>query len=125
MIIYLQENYYIARGGDRRNPGGKIANKIGNLKKKKRRADAKEDEYAKTLKRDLPCDVPTNENDQKCIEAYEWLVLNQEPWSTVTDKWPVSISKRNPYLRSHSAVPRLFMLFPHYKHQYGYQLVSF
>lgn len=118
-----QENYYIARGGDRKNHGGKIANKIGNLKRKKRKSDAVEEEHAKAFKR-AGTSIDTVDHDEKSVQAYEWLKLNTEPWTTVTDKWPLSITQRKPYLRSYLSVPKLFTLFPHYKSQYGYQLID-
>ncbi|XP_058453812.1 uncharacterized protein LOC131431884 [Malaya genurostris] len=116
-----QENYYISRGGDRRNPGGKIANKIGNLKQKKRRIDVREAEYAKTRKltasRELPLDSTTN-------EAVNWLELNGEPWNTVLEKWSVSAAHRRQYLKNRKFTLKLLNLYPHYKKSYGYQLVD-
>ncbi|XP_058445907.1 uncharacterized protein LOC131427040 [Malaya genurostris] len=115
------ENYYIPRGGDRRNPGGKIANKIGNLKQKKRRIDVREAEYAKTRKltasRELPLDSTTN-------EAVNWLELNGEPWNTVLEKWSVSAAHRRQYLKNRKFTLKLLNLYPHYKRSYGYQLVD-
>lgn len=101
-----------------------MANKIGNLKKKKRKANSSEEEHTKTLKRNIPSDVAVELHDEKSIQAYEWLMLNIEPWTTVGDKWPLSFSKRQPLLASHSAVAKVFTHFPHYKHPQGYQLVS-
>ncbi|KXJ76739.1 hypothetical protein RP20_CCG009069 [Aedes albopictus] len=108
----------------RKNYGGKVANKIGNLKKKKRKANSSEEEHTKTLKRNIPSDVAVELHDEKSIQAYEWLMLNIEPWTTVGDKWPLSFSKRQPLLASHSAVAKVFTHFPHYKHPQGYQLID-
>lgn len=120
-LVYLKENYYICRGGDRRNHGGKIANKIANLKQKKRKIDHKELEHAKTLK---SSSISQPEQDPIEQKAVQWLRLNQEPWETVLHKWPQSFNHRKPNLQSFNQVERLFSCYSHYKVPHGYQLVS-
>ncbi|XP_058464405.1 uncharacterized protein LOC131438408 [Malaya genurostris] len=78
-------NYYIPRNGDRKNFGGKVANKIGNLKQKKRKSDAKEEEHRKKIKCKKPIDTLT---DPEVQVATEWSKFNSEPWSTVLEMWP-------------------------------------
>ncbi|XP_055543947.1 uncharacterized protein LOC129729414 [Wyeomyia smithii] len=68
-----QENYYIPRGGDRKNAGGKIANKIGNLRQRKRKNDMREEQHAKKFE-PISTTVSSSIN-----EATQWLMLNQEP----------------------------------------------
>lgn len=114
-----KESYYIPRGGDRKNPGGKIANKIGNLKQKKRKEEAREDEHVKKLK---PSSAP--QKVQAVNEGTQWLILNVQPWSTVLDKWPVSFSFRQPLLQKQKSAAKLLQKFPHYKEEFGYQLID-
>lgn len=120
LTFHSKENYFICRGGDRRNHGGKIANKIANLKQKKRKTENKELLHAESLK------SPKLQvaGDPVEHEAVEWLHLNQEPWDTVLHKWPLSFDHRKQYLKSCNLVGRLFSAYPHYKVPHGYQLVS-
>ncbi|XP_055543001.1 uncharacterized protein LOC129728579 [Wyeomyia smithii] len=105
-----------------RNHGGKVANKIGNLKQKKRKSEVQEREHLK-----LSGVVPTIDNsplDPETTEAVNWLALNQEPWSIVLDKWTLSFLGRLPLLKSEKLLFKLFSIWPHYKSSHGYQLVD-
>ncbi|XP_062534538.1 uncharacterized protein LOC134203688 [Armigeres subalbatus] len=114
-----KENYYIPRGGDRKNSGGKIFNKINNLKQKKRKEEFNEKRHLKVLRIDAEEDFkPTEE----ALSAEEWLSLNNEPWSVVLEKWVTSADTRKKYLQSQQSIPKLFSLYPHYKNQHGHQL---
>ncbi|XP_058820798.1 uncharacterized protein LOC131682991 [Topomyia yanbarensis] len=115
-----KENYYLPRGGDRKNPGGKIANKIGNLKQSKRKSDLKEDQHAKQLKFSADASI----QHPGLSDAAKWLMLNQQPWSAVLDRWAASYSNRKQYLRNSKSVPKLLKDFPHYANTFGYQLID-
>lgn len=120
-FFLLQENYFICRGGERRNHGGKISNKISNLKQKKRKVDAREKEHLKSFNVVVTDNISS---DSASTEAANWLSLNQEPWSVVLDKWTASFLLRRPLLQNKQLLFKLFSTFPHYKNSHGYQLVS-
>lgn len=119
----LQESYYLPRGGARRNHGGKIVNKIGNLKQKKRKSEIKEDQHLKKIKPEEPTDGKT-EISQQSIEANEWLALNDTPWSTVLDKWSISFESRKQLLGNKKTVTKILKVCGHFKNPHGFQLVS-
>lgn len=121
LFLFFQENYFICRGGQRRNHGGKIPNKISNLKQKKRKSEVREREHLKLY------DIATefkNPIDPIAIEAADWLALNFDPWSVVLDKWTSSFLVRRPLLRKEEFLAKLISTYPHYKNSHGYQLVS-
>ncbi|XP_062557162.1 uncharacterized protein LOC134222025 [Armigeres subalbatus] len=121
--MYMQhnENYFIPRGGDRRNIGGKIANKIGNLKQKRRRNDVREEAHLKKLK---PDESGEDTVDEMSREAEEWLALNNSPWSTVLDKWNASFTSRKRLLSNRKSTVKIIKTYSHYKQAYGFQLID-
>ncbi|XP_055526355.1 uncharacterized protein LOC129719035 [Wyeomyia smithii] len=118
-----KESYYLPRGGDRRNHGGKIINKIGNLKQKKRKLEEREEEHLKKIQ----ADKQTGCEDfvsQQSIEAYEWLALNEAPWSAVIDKWSVSHDYRKKLLGQRKSIIKILKACPYYKSSHGFQLID-
>ncbi|XP_058443678.1 uncharacterized protein LOC131425641 [Malaya genurostris] len=115
------ENYFIPRDGDRKNHGGKIANKIGNLKQRKRKRETKENEYQVTKRTLID---PQNKQNEDAEDAAEWLKLNSEPWTVVLDQWKISYAVRKRDLLSRKRIPHLFKTYPQYKLQHGFQLID-
>lgn len=116
----MKESYFIPRCGGKRNPGGKIYNKIFNLKQKRAvRERSEEERQSKKLK---PGSVTAL--DAVGEEAIAWLQLNVEPWTTTLEKWTISFNKRKSNLQKSLSVDTLLKVFRHYKHGYGYQLID-
>ncbi|XP_058814155.1 uncharacterized protein LOC131678034 [Topomyia yanbarensis] len=115
------ENYFIPRSGDRKNHGGKIANKIGNLKQRKRKREAKETEYQATKHTTID---PQPERNTDAEQAVEWLILNSEPWAVVLDKWKTSYDARKNNLLMRKRILQIFTTYPQYKCQHGFQLID-
>ncbi|XP_055604609.1 uncharacterized protein LOC129752849 [Uranotaenia lowii] len=113
--------YYIPAAGNRRNPGGKIANKLVNLKTKHRRQVALEQDYQKQLGNGIV--VP--EIDGLTKASHEWLLLNRDPWQTVLQQWEICFELRKPLMKSCSNIVKLLSTYPHYKLEHGYQLVNY
>ncbi|XP_055543334.1 uncharacterized protein LOC129728887 [Wyeomyia smithii] len=118
-----KESYYLPRGGDRRNHGGKIINKIGNLKQKKRKLEEREEEHLKKFQADKQTGCE-NFVSQQSIEAYGWLALNEAPWSAVIDKWSVSHDYRKKLLGHRKSIIKILKACPHYKSSHGFQLID-
>ncbi|XP_055632689.1 uncharacterized protein LOC129773137 [Toxorhynchites rutilus septentrionalis] len=115
------ENYFIPRSGDRKNHGGKIANKIGNLKQRKRKCEAKENAYQASTQTTIDSQ---STRDVAAEEAAEWLMLNSEPWSVVLERWRVSYEARKGHLLSRKCITKIFTTYPQYKCQHGFQLID-
>ncbi|KAL9702522.1 hypothetical protein quinque_006040 [Culex quinquefasciatus] len=116
-----ENTYFIPRGGDRKNHGGKIANKIGNLKQAAKKDQGKENAHANSLN---GISGGESEDEEDICAETKWLLANCVPWTTVLDRWPASFVDRNRYLRSCIQVPKLLKDFPHYQEPCGYQLVD-
>ncbi|XP_062535305.1 uncharacterized protein LOC134204514 [Armigeres subalbatus] len=115
------ENYFISRSGDRKNHGGKIANKIGNLKQRKRKRETKENEYQATKQSANDCQPPRNAEAE---EAAEWLLLNTDPWSVVLERWKISYEARKDDLLSQKRITRILTTYPQYRCPHGFQLID-
>ncbi|XP_038106358.1 putative cell agglutination protein pfl5 [Culex quinquefasciatus] len=109
--------YYTKRGGGKRNPGGKIYNRIHNQKQAKKRRDNLEEAHV-SQENQAP------EGDPVCQEAIEWLRLNVNPWSVTLDKWKSSFGYRRKSLQDPKCARECVDQFRHYSEQYGYQLVG-
>jgi hypothetical protein len=64
-----------------KNHGGLIAYKVGNLRKKRNAEN-----LLVARRNDPPAGTADGpHHDELVIEAYEWLLLNTSPWTTVID----------------------------------------
>ncbi|XP_065073049.1 uncharacterized protein LOC135697363, partial [Ochlerotatus camptorhynchus] len=115
-----KENYFIQRSGDRKNHGGKITNKIGNLKQRKRKRETKENEYQTNKQKIVDTETAINAEAEG---AAEWLMLNGDPWAVVLEQWKRSHDVRKPDLLSAKSI-RVLTTYQHYKSQHGYQLID-
>lgn len=111
--------YYIPRSRVKRNPGGKIYNKIVNTKQKRAKREKLEKEI--DYKRNKP---NSTGSDVEGDAAYNWLVLNTHPWGTTIDKWAASFNRRRHELQNPFFIDKVLGFYRHYKDPYGYQLVS-
>ncbi|KAL1376217.1 hypothetical protein pipiens_017024, partial [Culex pipiens pipiens] len=87
-----ENTYFIHRGGDRKNHGGKIANKIGNLKQAAKKDQGKENAHANSLN---GISGGESEDEEDICAETKWLLANCVPWTTVLDRWPASFVDRN------------------------------
>lgn len=122
-----QDSYFLPRGGDKKNPGGKIYNKINTLKTKSRKRKLEDEEHAKILKNRN--NLPKEQNRVESAtarEAFLWLQKNDSPCTTVLDSWKASFPVRSPFLSKANAQDELKKanLWRLITSEHGYQLVS-
>lgn len=122
MINYFQDTYFIPRAGGRKNPGGKLFNKIVNIRQKNAKRKLREKAHLASKKTSL--DPETSDDDQQASRAIEWLEHNKRPWTTALDKWEQSYSLRKRQLGNAALVEELFNRFQVYQDTYGFQAVS-
>ncbi|XP_055605922.1 uncharacterized protein LOC129754079 isoform X2 [Uranotaenia lowii] len=115
------KKYYVPKAGGRKNNSGKIANRIGNIKQRKRRLDLQEEKHAESCKIGPPSEEKL---DRLVIEANQWLELNCQPWSTVLDNWKTSFQFRKKHLRAEKCIDKIFTTYPQLKYENGYQLID-
>lgn len=111
----------VIRGGAKRNPGGKIYNRISNRKQKaakRKRIEEKHQTETQKQAGKQPVDDPTVK------EAEYWLEHNSQPWETTLNKWKDSFPARKPLLMKSNAVEEVLKRFRHYSNEFGFQLVS-
>ncbi|KXJ62527.1 hypothetical protein RP20_CCG026252 [Aedes albopictus] len=115
-----KESYFIPRSGGKRNPGGKLYNRIFNLKQK--RATREKFEESRRTKKLKPgsLEIPDSDGD----EAFTWLQLNIQPWNTTLAKWTTSFNKRKHNLQNPLAIDTVLKTFRHYRQDHGYQLID-
>ncbi|XP_062715110.1 uncharacterized protein LOC109622138 [Aedes albopictus] len=77
------ETYYIPRAGGRKNPGGKLYNKIVNSRQKAAKRKLREEAHLAIKKPATSLEV----SDESAVKAVEWLKYNKLPWTTALDKW--------------------------------------
>ncbi|KAL1400516.1 hypothetical protein pipiens_002065 [Culex pipiens pipiens] len=122
--LFKQEkevNYYIPRGGTRKNFGGKIANKINGVKRKFKAKASEEENHRAKIKRVAEGVKETESSESDA--ATQWLILNQSPWNIVLEKWPKSLNARKPLLNERK-LSQLLSSFPHYREESGFQLID-
>lgn len=128
-ILLFQESYYLPKGGDKKNPGGKIYNKVNTIKSKLRKREKCEAIHVKRFKlgntNDIDrCDDPVD--DPVVNEARRWLNINDGPWTTVMDMWRACFPLRRQILTKSIAIVELEN-FNHWRFiatENGHQLVS-
>ncbi|XP_058448853.1 uncharacterized protein LOC131428827 [Malaya genurostris] len=118
----IKEDYFIPRKGDKKNPSGKLYNKITNLKQKRRNREKAEGELlnkrSKVIQIDAFCETPDLD------DANSWLCLNRKPWNIVLEKWRGTHVTRKKLLLKPNQEALLFEKYPHYTETFGYQLVD-
>ncbi|XP_055522747.1 uncharacterized protein LOC129716927 [Wyeomyia smithii] len=122
-----QDSYFLPRGGDKRNPGGKIANKINTLKNRARKRRLYDENYLSHLKHTNNSVTEHGEDlNSSGREALEWLTTNDAPWTTVLVKWKASFPVRSKLLKKSIAVEELIIakLWSLITSEYGHQLVG-
>lgn len=115
------------RGGDKRNPGGKIANKINTLKTRARKRKLQDEEHELHLKDKNNSEKELSEGPNSTArDALDWLITNDAPWTTVLDEWKASFSIRSTLLRKPKPLEELVKskLWNLIKSEHGHQLVS-
>ncbi|XP_065084640.1 uncharacterized protein LOC135706888 [Ochlerotatus camptorhynchus] len=115
------DTYFVARSGKRKNHGGKLFNRITNLKQKLIKRAFKEEEHLHGKKSKVDPFVP---KDPVAEEAILWLEQNSCPWSTVLDKWIVSFDIRKPHLLKSKIVEEVLTRHRHYSGKHGYQIID-
>lgn len=105
----------------KKNPGGKIYNRIVNSKQKITKRKEKEEQHSCGLKKksNTICTL-----DPAVTDAVLWLGQNTEPWGTTLEKWVLSFPARQLQLMKHDLCMKLLKDFYHYADEFGYQLVS-
>ncbi|XP_065081993.1 uncharacterized protein LOC135704454 [Ochlerotatus camptorhynchus] len=117
-----KDTYFIAQGGSKKNPGGKLYNRIVNWKQKTAKRKWKEEKHlSKSKKKE---NSPSIE-DKVAVDAAVWLQQNTKPWSTTLDKWTFSFPLRKSFLMKSDNKARLFKEYQHYSDEFGYQLIIF
>ncbi|XP_058822709.1 uncharacterized protein LOC131684134 isoform X2 [Topomyia yanbarensis] len=122
LIHEKKEDYFVPRKGDKKNPSGKLYNKITNLKQKRRKREKTEDEFLAKRVRGLQSDASVESQDT--ADANNWLYLNKKPWNIVLQKWRDTFGTRKALLCNSKHEADLFQKYPHYKEAFGYQLVD-
>lgn len=119
------ESYYLPKGGDKKNPGGKIYNKVNTIKSKFRKREKYEATHAKRLKLQDSNDI-VQCDDPAANEARRWLNINDGPWTTVMDMWRTSYPLRRQFLGKPIAVTELekINLWRFISMESGHQLVD-
>ncbi|XP_055548437.1 uncharacterized protein LOC129732014 [Wyeomyia smithii] len=102
-----KENYNIEKGGDRKNPGREIANKIGNLKQRKRKRDNKENEYQRNIQ--YYNHEPEKIQKRKVLQNG---MLNEDPWAVVLEQWKCSFDVRKTELLSGQKADHFIVHYP-------------
>lgn len=122
----MQDSYYLPRGGDKKNLGGKIYNKVNTIKTKLRKRAKEEEAYSKRCKLDKNVHCESDDFQRNGIEARKWLAKYNQPWSTVIDKWTESFCFRKSILAKPTTVQSLTKadLWRHVTSEHGYQLVN-
>lgn len=105
----------------KKNPGGKIYNRISNRKQKAAKRKLTEEKHLSKIKK---ASEPVNVEHPSVKEAESWLEQNTQPWSTTLDKWAISFPRRSSLLLKPKAVEEVLKRFRHYSNEFGYQLVS-
>ncbi|XP_062700087.1 uncharacterized protein LOC109419735, partial [Aedes albopictus] len=127
-LLFRQEKkdcYYIPRSGEKRNPGGKIYNKIANLKQKRIKRDKyEEDIEAKRQKHNTGSTGVDIELDAAAEAAFNWLRLNTQPWQTTVNQWKASFNRRRRDLQKPALLANVDGIYRHYKDPYGFQLID-
>lgn len=120
-----EESYFLPRGGEKRNPGGKIYNKINTIKARHRKREKQENEHLKRLKLEPNHDTIEKQIPAKASNAYQWLVENCSPWTTVVEFWTESFCARVSFLTKSAALDsyKKANLWHHVASEHGYQLV--
>lgn len=119
----MQETYFIPRAGRRRNPGGKLFNKIVNFKQKA--GKRKQREEAHLASKRIVLEPEATVTDPVAEAAIQWLSHNRHPWTTALDKWELSYPIRKKHLKSKKSVEDLYWQYQLYQEEHGYQAVSF
>ncbi|XP_062565876.1 uncharacterized protein LOC134228112 [Armigeres subalbatus] len=115
------DTYFIPRSGRRKNHGGKLYNRITNLKQKISKRANREEEHLQGKKPKVDETVVRN----AAVEAAKlWLERNSRPWSTVLDKWIESFEDRKPRLLNSNNVDEILAKQRHYSDEHGYQIVE-
>ncbi|XP_058814073.1 uncharacterized protein LOC131677980 [Topomyia yanbarensis] len=120
-----QDSYFLPRGGDKRNPGGKIANKINTLKNKARKRKLQDKEHELILNnKNVAQKEISEEANSIAQESLDWLNTNSAPWTTVLDKWKQSFPIRSTLLKKPNLLDELnkSQLWSLIKSEHGYQL---
>lgn len=105
----------------KKNPGGKIYNRIVNSHAKVTKRKKKEEQHLRnSKKKSTPICTP----DPAATDAVLWLEQNTKPWGTTLEKWIVSFPARKSQLMKRDLSEKLFKDFHHYADEFGYQLVS-
>ncbi|XP_058455270.1 uncharacterized protein LOC131432781 [Malaya genurostris] len=121
-----EESYYLPKGGDKKNPGGKVYNKINTIKSRLRKRSKEDEDYLNSLKSGKRPNIDTELFDSCAIEARKWLLINKAPWSTVLDNWTVTFGMRKSFLDSSVALDKLIKadLWNLVTSEHGYQLID-
>ncbi|XP_055532800.1 uncharacterized protein LOC129722941 isoform X2 [Wyeomyia smithii] len=121
-----QNDYYLPKGGDKKNPGGKIYNKINTIRTQCRKRKLDDEKQAEINKDTGVYCEKRSANDTSIEESENWLKLNDGPWSTVLDKWKASFLKRKDYLAKCHCKDNLRKgnLWKFIRCEYGYQLID-
>lgn len=125
IVFILQDTYFLPRGGDKKNPGGIIANKVNTLRSQARKRKRQDEEHELHL--NAMNDSELNEDPNSSgRDAYDWLIDNASPWTTVLDRWKASFSIRSKLLTKPNPVDELVKskLWNLITSEYGHQLVS-
>ncbi|KXJ69394.1 hypothetical protein RP20_CCG027287 [Aedes albopictus] len=116
-----QDTYLVIKGGTKRNPGGKIFNRITNRKQKAAKRKRIEEKHEAEIENRAGEQVA----EHKIVkEAETWLEYNCQPWSTTLDKWKVVFPGRKPLLMKPNAVEEVLKRYRHYSEEFGFQLVE-
>ncbi|XP_062562792.1 uncharacterized protein LOC134226195 [Armigeres subalbatus] len=115
------DSYFVIKGGTKKNPGGKIYNRISNRKQKKAKRTRIELKHQAEIEKRAGrkvADLP----DVK--EAEAWLEHNTQPWTTTLDKWRYAFPVRRLLLTKSNAVEEVLKRYRHYSHEFGFQLID-
>ncbi|XP_021711615.1 uncharacterized protein LOC5566000 [Aedes aegypti] len=121
-----KETYFIARNGTRRNHGGKLYNRISNMRQKAYKRELYEERHLATVSQRT-----SNPAKKIAVEkpAYDWemawLKLNSAPWDTALELWTRTFSRRKDELTNAEKTPELLKKYEYlYRSELGYQLIE-
>ncbi|XP_055590763.1 uncharacterized protein LOC129742851 [Uranotaenia lowii] len=119
----IEKQYFIPRGGRKKNPGGQLYNLISNTRQKRAKRARIEDIHQQSFA-NVVIDISDDEVDKIVEDALIWLKQYSKPWTTTLDKWKQSFPKRKPQLLKSTNFLDVIRTFRHYSDEYGHQLVD-
>lgn len=116
MILILQDTYYTPKKG---NPSGMLYSRFNYLRQTElRRLRAEENRQTSSTNSETII-AP------EVLNGISWLQLNRLPWTNVLSQWEITFPDRKVLLADQKKISNLLTKYPHFKEEFGFQLVSY